>query len=153
MLAWIMLDGKQGLWVVPLFVLCTIAPPVLAYNTAGTMLHVDPAAFNHAGLTSLTWATEISEYEHRSDPFRYRIEFDSVGFSGSEGITYVSAMVQNVGHEFENDIVGSRDADPPSIVEFPALGIYFSSVRLAGGETWSTSPRKPERSAPIRTSV
>jgi len=109
--------------------MCAVPLPVFAYNTAGSMLHVDPAEFDHPNLVSVTWTTEISEYEHRLDPFRYRIEFDSVGFRGSAGVAYVCTMIQNVGHEFENDIVGSRDADPPSIVEFPALGIYFSSLR------------------------
>jgi len=105
------------------------------------MLHIDPARFNHPDLVQLTWTAEIYEYDYvpsDSNPFRYRIEFNSVGFMGNGGnypYCYVGAMIQNVGHQFDNDIVGSRFTNPPTITEFPALGLYLTSLK----PTWPDS--------------
>ncbi len=112
-----------------------------AENTAGVMLHVDPARFNHPHLIQLTWKAEISEYEYvplSSYPFRIRIEFNSVGFKGrgtDNPYCSVGAMIMNLGHEFANDIVGSQFSAPPSITSFPALGLYLSSLQ----STWADS--------------
>ncbi len=113
---------------------------LLADNTAGSMLHVDPAKFNHPNLIQLTWKAEIYEYEYvplSPYPFRIRIEFNSVGFMGrgtSYPYCYVGAMVQNVGHSFNNDVV-DRNGSNPTITNFPAVGLYISSLQT----TWSDS--------------
>ncbi|MDQ7816741.1 MAG: T9SS type A sorting domain-containing protein [Melioribacteraceae bacterium] len=117
------------------------APDFLADNTAGSMLHVDPARFNHPGLTQLTWKAEIYEYDYNpisGYPFRIRIEFNSVGFMGrgaNNPYCYIGVMVQNVGHSFENDMSGSAFSSPQTITTFPALGLYLSSLQF----DWSDS--------------
>ena len=102
------------------------------YITDGCILH--PISFNHPNLTQLTWTAEIYEYDYipsGDNPFRIRIEFNSVGFMGNGAdypYCYVGAMIQNLEHHFENDIVGSQFTDPPTIMRFPALGLYLSSL-------------------------
>lgn len=108
-----------------------------AENTAGAMLHVNPAKFNHKNLTALTWQAEIYEYDHDSNApsgFRLRIEFNSVGFMGSNGTRFhnVGVMLQNVGHEFVND---SGAAPGSTVTTFPALGLYLTSLN----STWPDS--------------
>jgi hypothetical protein len=96
----------------------------MAYDTAGSMLHVDYNHFNHPYLTQLTWKAEIAEYNYIPaglESFRPRIEFNSVGFGGSVGICYVGAMIQNLGHSFTDDAVGSSGP-------FPAVGLYLTSL-------------------------
>jgi hypothetical protein len=100
------------------------APATLAYDTAGCMLHVDPSRFNHGNLVQLTWQAQIFEYDFTPtdpNPFKIRIEFNSVGFGGRNGIHYVGAMIQNVAHTFSDDAYGQIDP-------FPALGLYLSSL-------------------------
>lgn len=114
---------------------------VIAENTAGSMMHVDPSRFNHPGLTQLTWKAEIYEYDYNpmnGYPFRIRIEFNSVGFMGrgtDNPYCNIGVMVQNVGHSFENDASASAFDSQPTITTFPALGLYISSLQL----DWSDS--------------
>ena len=111
--------------------LSLLSPRAHAYNTAGSMLHVDSTAFSHDGLVQLTWTGEISEYDYvdsPDDPFRIRIEFNNVGFQGPAGICYVGDMIQNVGHTFPDDYEGS-------VTAFPALGLYITSLQ----STWPDS--------------
>jgi hypothetical protein len=87
------------------------------------MLHVQN--FYQPHLTQLTWTAHISEYDTvpaGANPFKIRIEFNSVGFMGSSGILYVGAMIQDVGHTFPDDAYGSATT-------FPAVGLYFSSFQ------------------------
>jgi hypothetical protein len=108
-------------------VLIFIAGPFEAYcyNTAGCMLHV--YNFNHPNLIKLTWKGDIIEYDFNSSQFRLRIEFNSVGFQGSQGVCYLGSMIQNLGHSFIPDIAGSQFSSPQTITNFPAVGLYFSS--------------------------
>lgn len=99
------------------------------FNTAGCRLDVDINYFNHPNLVKLTWKADILEYDFVTTQFRLRLEFNHVGFQGSQGICYVATMIQNVGHNFIPDIVGSQFSNPPTITNFPALGLYFSSLR------------------------
>lgn len=128
------------------FLITTMVSEALALNTAGSMLHLDPARFNHRNLTQLTWKAQIYEYDYTpfgSDPFRIRIEFNSVGFVDSTYLhaCYVGAMIQNVGHTFPDDA-------STNIGVFPALGLYFTSLQAdlpnsAYGVTLYADPTKP----------
>jgi len=110
------------------FILISITKNSYCYNTSGCMLHVDNAYFNHNNLIKLTWKSDIIEYDYVTNQYRLRIEFNSVGFQGSQGICYVGAMIQNVAHNFNPDIVGSAFTNPQTITNYPALGIYFTSL-------------------------
>jgi hypothetical protein len=104
-------------------VLFLLAFRVEGLDTAGCMLHV--RNFDQAKLTRVTWTAAIMQYEYIPDgarPFKIRIEFNSVGFGGSKGTTYIGAMIQNVGHSFRDDVAGR-------VADFPALGVYLSSLR------------------------
>lgn len=124
-----------------LFASALSSSELIADNTAGSMLHVDPAKFNHANLTQLTWKAEIYEYEYlplTPLTFRIRIEFNSVGFMGrgtSNPYCNVGVMVQNLGHSFNDDIVGTQFGNIPTITSFPAVGLYISSLQ----STWPDS--------------
>jgi hypothetical protein len=88
-------------------------------DTAGCMLNTQGISIPR--LTQLMWTAEVLEYE--TGPIGpLRIEFNRVGFMGTSGIMYVGAMIQNVGHQFLDDAVGSARV-------FPALGLYFSSLQ------------------------
>jgi len=116
-----------------LYSLIFVISKINAENTAGSMLDVDPNFFNHSNLIQLTWQAEISEYDYipsSPHPFRIRMEFNSVGFKGVDGVCFVGAMIQNVGHTFTNDIVGTNFSDPQTISTFPAVGLYLSSLHL-----------------------
>ena len=117
---------KLARFILTLAVAALTAQSASAENTAGCMLHVNAAQFNHPGLTKLTWQATVSEYDYissASNPFRLRIEFNSVGFMGSGGICYVGAMIQNVGHAFPDD------AYDRNITSFPGLGLYLTSLQ------------------------
>jgi len=108
-----------------------------AENTAGSMLHVDPARFNHPNLTALTWRADIREYDYDANApngFRLRIEFNSVSFMGSNSTKFhgVGAMIQNVGHSFQNDAVAIPGS---TITTFPALGLYLTSLNSAWADS------------------
>ncbi|MDP2887040.1 MAG: T9SS type A sorting domain-containing protein [Ignavibacteria bacterium] len=129
-------------WIIlVLFASTLLNNDLLADNTAGSMLHVDPAKFNHPNLIQLTWKAEIYEYEYvplSPYTFRIRIEFNSVGFMG-RGTSYpycwVGVMVQNLGHSFNDNVVGTQFGSNPTITNFPAVGLYISSLQ----STWSDS--------------
>ncbi len=109
-------------------IFCCLSNNTFAYNTSGSMLHVDNAFFRHDKLINLTWKSDIIEYDYLANQYRLRIEFNSVGFQGSQGTCYVGSMIQNVAHNFVPDIAGSRFSDPATITDFPSLGLYFSSL-------------------------
>ncbi|MBF8294007.1 MAG: hypothetical protein HW389_552 [Bacteroidetes bacterium] len=44
-------------------------------------------------------------------------------------------MVQNLGHSFNDDVVGTQFGSNPTITNFPAVGLYISSLQ----STWSDS--------------
>lgn len=105
------------------------------YNTSGCALHVDQAYFFHQNLIKLTWKGDILEYDFVQNQYRLRLDFAFIGFQGSQGICYLASAIQNIGHNFTPDITGSQFANPQTITNFPALGLYFSSLQ----STWPDS--------------
>ena len=111
---------------------CLFVAYAFGYDTVGCSLSVNPAKFNHAGLTQLTWEADIFEYDSvpgGSSPFKDRIDFMFVGFQGKGFGTNdpypflsVTTAVQNNIHTFADDAVGSSS---PS----PGLGLYLSSLQ------------------------
>jgi hypothetical protein len=101
-------------------------------GTAGCRLDLDGTKFNHAGLTQLTWTANIVQYDFvpsPPNPFEMRLESNSIGFSGETGTCSLSIEIEDSGHSFADDIVGSQLSDPPTITTFPALGLAFSSLQ------------------------
>ena len=113
------------------------ARPLEAIDTVGCYAAVDPATFNHAGLTQLTWAADILEYDSvpaNPNPFRLRIDFMDVGFMGrgfgaSDPYPFMSitTAIQNVGHTFTDDSAAD-------VGTFPGLGLYLSSLQAGLGD-------------------
>jgi hypothetical protein len=104
----------------------------VGYDSVGCAVHVDPSRFNRAGLTELTWKSDILEFSNtpaEPNPFKLHIDSMYIRFTGggsalsdrNPGLT-VAAVIQNAGHSFADDGV-SR------ILPFRGLGVYLSSLQ------------------------
>lgn len=97
------------------------ASTLLGDDTAGCMVQLN--GFSHQRLTELTWTAEITEYDTAPPADNLvRIEYNFVNFTAGSKTMDVAAMIQNVGHLFSDDAFGT-------ISNFPALGLYFSSLQ------------------------
>ena len=105
---------------------------LFAIDTVGCLLR--PYGFYSPNLVKVRWNADILEYEI-NQPFRIRIEFNSVRFTGSQGVMSVGAMIQNVSHIFTDDSchISSRP---------PGVGLYFSSFHkdLQDGVEFTADP-------------
>ena len=82
------------------------------YESVAVGVNVSPYNFNQNHLVEIKWKSTILEYQsntyglesggNKSTTIPGRIEFNSVKLQGSEGVSNIGAMIQNLIHEFDN---------------------------------------------------